>query len=86
MKLRIFLSIIAPLVLSSCGSCNMLGGSQPAHCDAGLVAGAVVAAPVLIPMAIADDAKARSAPVRPVKKFEPKTEREKELYRTAGGK
>mgnify|MGYP006894338372 FL=1 len=64
----------------------MLGGSQPAHCDAGLAAGAVIAAPVLIPMAIADDAKARSAPAKPIEKFVPKTGREKEIYRAAGGK
>ena len=79
----VFLTVAMIFILSGCGNCNMLGGSQPAHCNAGLAAGAVIAAPALIPMAIADDAKASSAPARPVKKFEPKTDREKELYRAA---
>ena len=77
--------VVAGALLGGCGSCNMLGGSQPANCDAGLAAGAVIAAPVLIPMAIANDAKARSVPAQPVEKWEPKTDREKEFYRAAGG-
>jgi hypothetical protein len=80
---RFILLAFSGALLGGCGSCNMLGGSQPAHCNAGLAAGAVVAAPVLIPMAIVDDAKARSTPAPPVEKWEPKTDREKELYRAA---
>jgi hypothetical protein len=54
--------------LTGCGVCNILGGGKlPAHCEAGLAAGAVLLAPVAIPMAIADDARAGSAP-RPMAK------------------
>ena len=80
---RSILLVLGNAILTGCGSCNMLGGSPPAHCDAGLAAGVVLAAPVLIPMVIADDAKARSAPMRPAEKWEPNTDREKELYRAA---
>ena len=64
----------------------MLGDRESAKCNAGLATGLVLASPVLIPMAIADDARASSVPARPIQKFEPRTEREKELYRAAGGK
>lgn len=80
---RHILPVSAMLVLAGCGNCNMLGGSMPAHCNAGLAAGAVIASPVLVPMAIADDIKARSEPVRPVERWEPRTAREKELYEAA---
>ncbi|MCP8896487.1 hypothetical protein KYK29_16295 [Shinella daejeonensis] len=41
---RAALSIIVALALEGCCNCDMLGGSQPAHCNAGLAAGAVLAA------------------------------------------
>jgi hypothetical protein len=48
---RFILLAFSGVLLGGCGSCNMLGGSQPAHCNAGLAAGAVIAAPVLIVVA-----------------------------------
>ncbi|MHA6641333.1 hypothetical protein [Mesorhizobium sp. A623] len=77
------------LLLSGCGNCNILGGGKlPAHCDVGLAAGAVVLAPVAIPMAIADDAKARNAPApakkKPARVKRPKDPYERALYKSGG--
>lgn len=73
------------VLLSGCGDCNMLSGRMPAHCEALLGAVAVGAAPVLIPMAISDDMAARNAPRKPVGKFVPQNERQRELYQAATG-
>jgi hypothetical protein len=74
----------AAVLLSGCGNCNILsGGNLPARCEAGLATGTVLLAPAVIPMAIADDAKARSAPVRPVEDWQPKTAKAKAIYKAA---
>jgi hypothetical protein len=79
----------AALLLSGCGNCNMLGGGKlPARCEAGLAAGAVVLAPVAIPMAVADDARARKAPPprskQPAGIERPTDPRARKIYEAAG--
>lgn len=86
MIIRSITTILAAATLASCGSsCNALSGRQPAHCEGATAVGLAIAAPVLVPAAIIDDVKADAAPIRPVEKFVPRTERERELYRAAGG-
>ena len=77
--------LLLVMCVGSCSKgCNILSGSQPAHCEAATGAGLILAAPILIPAAVIDEAKANRVPDKPVEQYIPRTPRERELYRAAG--
>lgn len=85
MTIRPAAALLMIAFLSGCGSnCNILSGNQTAGCKVSTGATLLIAAPVLIPVAIIDNAKTSREAPRPVEKHSPKTERERELYRAAG--
>ncbi|MCX8995920.1 hypothetical protein NOF55_02255 [Rhizobiaceae bacterium BDR2-2] len=52
-----FSVVLASLMLAGCANCNILSSPMPAHCQAGLATGMVIAAPVMVPFALVDNAR-----------------------------